>query len=155
MPDVVALAKGLAGGIPIGAVLATERASVFTMGEHGTTFGGNALACAAGYAVLEYVIKNSIPAHAHDMGALMLDGLKKLQQEFPCIVDARGKGLLLALQFEHDIAKDVALTCLNMGLLVNNLKPNLLRFIPPLTVQPKDIAKAIGILQKALRQLTK
>ena len=154
IPDVVALAKGLAGGVPIGAVLATEKASVFAKGEHGTTFGGNALACAASCAVLNYIIKNNLPSHASDMGVLMLDGLRKLQHEFQCIVDVRGKGLLLAMQFEHDIAKDVALACLNMGLLVNNLKPNLLRFIPPLIVQPADINKALGILQKALRQVT-
>ena len=154
IPDVIALAKGLAGGVPIGAVLATEKASVFAKGEHGTTFGGNALACAASCAVLEYIIKHDLPTHAHDIGELMLGGLKKLQQEFPCIVDVRGKGLLLALQFNQDIAKDVALACLDMGLLVNNLKPNLLRFIPPLIVQPADINKALCILQKALYKIT-
>jgi len=154
IPDVIALAKGLAGGVPIGAILATEKASVFAKGEHGTTFGGNALACAASCAVLEYIIKHDLPTHARSMGELILGGLKKLQQEFPCIVDVRGKGLLLALQFNQDIAKDVALACLDMGLLVNNLKPNLLRFIPPLIVQPADINKALCILQKALYKIT-
>ncbi|MCL2707362.1 MAG: aspartate aminotransferase family protein [Dehalococcoidia bacterium] len=153
IPDVVALAKGLAGGIPIGAVLATEKASVFVKGDHGTTFGGNALACAASHAVLSYIIKNDIPSHSLNMGTLMLDGLKKLKQEFPCIADVRGKGLLLAMQFENNLAKDTALACLDMGLLVNNLKPNLLRFIPPLIVQPKDINKALGILRKALQRV--
>ncbi|MCL2281320.1 MAG: aspartate aminotransferase family protein [Dehalococcoidia bacterium] len=154
IPDAVALAKGLAGGIPIGAVLATEKASVFAKGEHGTTFGGNALSCAASCAVLNYIIKNDLPSHSSNIGDLMIDGLKKLQMEFPCITDVRGKGLLMAMQFEQDIAKDVALACLDMGLLVNNLKPNLLRFIPPLIVQPKDIDKALSILQKALRKVT-
>jgi acetylornithine aminotransferase/acetylornithine/N-succinyldiaminopimelate aminotransferase len=153
IPDVIALAKGLAGGIPIGAVLSTEKASVFAKGDHGTTFGGNALACAASCAVLGYIVKNDLSAHAYDMGNLMLDGLKKLQQEFSCIVDVRGKGLLLALQFEKDLAKDITIACLDMGLLVNSVKPNLLRFIPPLIVQPADINKALSILQKAIHKI--
>ncbi|RJO60607.1 MAG: acetylornithine transaminase [Dehalococcoidia bacterium] len=151
-PDVLALAKGLAGGIPIGAFLATEKASVFARGEHGTTFGGNPLACSAGYAVLNYIIDNDIPGHAKSMGEGLLKGLANLKKDFTFITEVRGRGLLLAMEFDSDIAKGVALLCLEQGLLVNNLKPNLIRLIPPLIVQPKEIEKALTLLRKALKQ---
>ena len=151
-PDVMALAKGLAGGIPIGAVLATDKASVFARGDHGTTFGGNPLACAAGTAVLKYIIENDIPAHAKTMGDLLLSGLTKLKNEFKIIKEVRGVGLLQAIEFNQDIAKGVALLCLEQGFLVNNLKPNLIRLIPPLVVQPTDIAKALRLLKHSLKQ---
>jgi len=151
-PDILALAKGLAGGIPIGAFLATEKASVFARGEHGTTFGGNPLACSAGYAALKYIIDNDIPGHAKSMGEMLLNGLAKLKNEFKFITEVRGKGLLVAVEFNSDIAKGVALLCLEQGLLVNNLKPNLIRLIPPLIVQVKEIEKALLLLRRALRQ---
>ena len=151
-PDVMALAKGLAGGIPIGAVLATDKASVFARGDNGTTFGGNPLACAAGTAVLKYIIENDIPAHAKTMGDLLLSGLTKLKNEFKIIKEVRGVGLLQAIEFNQDIAKGVALLCLEQGFLVNNLKPNLIRLIPPLVVQPTDIAKALRLLKHSLKQ---
>jgi acetylornithine aminotransferase/acetylornithine/N-succinyldiaminopimelate aminotransferase len=151
-PDVVTLAKGLAGGVPIGALLATEKASVFVRGEHGTTFGGNPLACSAGYAALKYIIDNDIPHHAGEMGEMLLKGLEKLKNEFQFITAVRGKGLLVALEFNDDIARWVALLCLEQGLLVNNLKPNLIRLIPPLIVQPRDIDRALLLLRRALKQ---
>jgi predicted acetylornithine/succinylornithine family transaminase len=154
-PDVMALAKGLAGGIPIGAVLSTEEASVFARGDHGTTFGGNPLACAAGTAVLKYIIENDVPANARSMGEMLLGGLTKLKDEFGFIKDARGKGLLQAVEFDRDIAKGVALLCLEQGLIVNNLKPNLLRLIPPLIVQPRDVEKALRLLKRALKTASK
>jgi acetylornithine/succinyldiaminopimelate/putrescine aminotransferase len=153
-PDVMALAKGLAGGIPIGAVLSTEEASVFARGDHGTTFGGNPLACAAGTAVLKYIIENDVPANARSMGEMLLGGLTKLKDEFGFIKDARGKGLLQAVEFDRDIARGVALLCLEQGLIVNNLKPNLLRLIPPLIVQPRDVEKALRLLKRALKTAT-
>ena len=151
-PDIVTLAKGLAGGVPIGVFLTTEKASVFAKGEHGTTFGGNPLACSAGYAALKYIIDNDIPAHAKAMGEMLLKGLEDLKQDFKCVIEARGKGLLLGLAFDSDIAKKIALLCMEQGLLVNNLKPNLIRLIPPLIVQPGDIEKALAILRKAIIQ---
>jgi acetylornithine aminotransferase/acetylornithine/N-succinyldiaminopimelate aminotransferase len=154
VPDVLVLAKSLAGGVPIGAFLATERASVFAKGDHGTTFGGNPLACAAGYAALKYIIDNKLPDHAGAMGDLMLCRLLVLKNEYALISGVRGKGLLLAVEFKSDIAKDVALSCMEQGLLVNNLKPNLLRIIPPLIVQPQEIEKALAVLKKAMEQVS-
>jgi acetylornithine aminotransferase/acetylornithine/N-succinyldiaminopimelate aminotransferase len=151
-PDVMALAKGLAGGIPIGAVLSTEKASVFARGDHGTTFGGNPLACAAGAAVLKYIIANDVPSNAKAMGELLLSGLIKLKAEFKFIKDVRGSGLLQAIEFDRDIAKGLALLCLEQGLIVNNLKPDLVRLMPPLIVQPADIEKALRLLKRALKK---
>jgi acetylornithine aminotransferase/acetylornithine/N-succinyldiaminopimelate aminotransferase len=152
IPDVLVLAKGLAGGVPIGAFLATERASVFAKGDHGTTFGGNPLACAAGYAALKYVIDNDLAEQARVMGELLLGRLTELKNKYTFISDVRGKGLLLAVEFNQEIARAVALDCLQQGLLVNNLKPNLLRIIPPLIVQTKEIEKALVMLGKAMEQ---
>ncbi len=151
-PDIVVLAKGLAGGVPIGAILSSLKASVFDRGEHGTTFGGNPLATSVGYATLKYIIDSNIPSHAKAMGMMLMDGLAKLKDEFGFITEIRGKGLLIAVEFSANIAKEIALMCLKNGLIVNNLKPNLIRLIPPLIVQPEHIEKALHILRLALKR---
>ena len=149
-PDVMTLAKGLASGVPIGAVLAKESASVFALGEHGSTFGGNPLACAAGYAVTGYIIDHDLSGHARLMGARMMAGLRKLKEEFAFITEVRGLGLLQAVEFEREMAKEVVLACLKNGLLVNNVKPDTLRLMPPLIVTPKQIDDALNILHASL-----
>ncbi len=149
-PDVMTLAKGLGGGVPIGAILAKERASVFVPGDHGSTFGGNPLACAAGYAVLKYVIDNDVPGNARRVGAYLLERLGGLKQKLPIITNVRGRGLLAAAEFSEDIAEELVLTCMELGLLVNRVKPNTLRFIPPLIITEKDVDEAMDILGKAL-----
>jgi acetylornithine/N-succinyldiaminopimelate aminotransferase len=151
-PDVVVLAKGLAGGVPIGAILSTLKASVFDRGEHGTTFGGNPLATSVGYATLKYIIDNNLPSHSKVMGTILMDGLAKLKDEFNFITEIRGKGLLIAVEFSSNIAKEIAFLCLKNGLIVNNLKPNLIRLIPPLIVQPEHIEKALHCLRLALKR---
>jgi acetylornithine/N-succinyldiaminopimelate aminotransferase len=103
-PDIMTLAKGLASGIPIGAILAKERVSVFVPGEHGSTFGGNSLACAAGYATLKFVIDNDVAGNANRVGQYLISGLKNLKDKFQFIIDVRGRGLLVALEFSQDIA---------------------------------------------------
>ena len=98
-PDIMILAKGLASGVPIGAILAKERAAVFTPGEHGTTFGGNPLACAAGYATMKFIIDNDIPAKVKATGQYFMGKLRELRPKFPFITDVRGRGLLIAMEF--------------------------------------------------------
>jgi len=155
-PDIMTLAKGLAGGVPIGALLAKERASVFVPGDHGSTFGGNPLVCAVGVATLKFVIDNDIPAKVKKMGQYFVTGLEKLQARFSFITDIRGRGLLLALGLTDNIAEELVLACLKEGMLVNPVKPNALRFIPPLIVTEKDIDEALSILEKVLaRRLQK
>jgi len=149
-PDIMTLAKGLASGIPIGTILAKDGASVFAPGEHGSTFGGNPLACSAGYATLKYVIENDIAENAKRVGQYLVDELKKLRDKFQFITDVRGKGLLVALEFSSDIAGSVLMACLDGGLLVNRVKPNALRFMPPLIIGEGEVDEALTILDKAL-----
>jgi len=152
-PDIMTLAKGLASGIPIGAILAKDRASVFTPGEHGSTFGGNPVACAAGYATLKFIIDNDIAGNAGRMGQYLTAGLESLRQKFQFITDVRGRGLLVALEFNSDIAESVVMACLDRGLLVNRVKPNALRFMPPLIIGREEVDEALAILDKALSSI--
>ncbi|OGN97680.1 MAG: acetylornithine aminotransferase [Chloroflexi bacterium RBG_13_51_36] len=152
-PDIMALAKGIGSGVPIGAFLAKEAASVFSLGEHGSTFGGNPLVCAAAHAALKYQIDHKIPAQAKRVGNYFLTKLGSLKQQFDFITDVRGRGLLIALEFNQEIGDKLLLACLNKGLLVNRLKPNALRFMPPLIITEKEVDEAIGILKEALGEI--
>jgi len=154
-PDIMTLAKGLASGVPIGAILAKEKASVFVPGEHGSTFGGNPLACAAGYATVKFVIDNNISGRVKEVGDYLMDGLGKMKPAFPAMTDIRGRGLLVALEFNKDIAPALVTACLERGLLVNQLKPNALRFMPPLIIGKKEVDEALGILGEALGGIAK
>jgi len=149
-PDIITLAKGLGGGIPIGAFLAKQHACVFAPGEHNSTFGGNPVTSAAAHAVASFIIENDIPANVRRTGAYLLDGLKALRQEHAAITDVRGKGLLVAIEFADDIGQAMLDACLERGLLVNRLKPNALRFMPPLTIGPAEVDEAIAITRAAL-----
>ncbi len=152
-PDIMTLAKGLASGIPIGAILAKDRASVFTPGEHGSTFGGNPLACAAGYATLKFIIDNDIAGNAKKVGQYLVTRLEDLRRKFQFITDVRGCGLLVAMEFNSDIAQSVVMACLGGGLLVNRLKPNAVRFMPPLIINNDEVDEALGILDRALSSI--
>ncbi len=149
-PDIMTLAKGLAGGVPIGALLAKERASVFVPGDHGSTFGGNPLVCAVGVATLKFVIDDDIPAKVNKIGQHFVAGLEKLKAKFSFIAEVRGRGLLLALGLTDNIAEELVQACLKEGLLVNPVKPNALRFMPPLIITEKDIDEALSILEKVM-----
>ncbi|MEW6142675.1 MAG: aspartate aminotransferase family protein [Chloroflexota bacterium] len=151
-PDIMTLAKGLGGGVPVGALMAKERVSVFAPGEHGSTYGGNPLVCAAAVAVVKYVIEKNIPGRVARLGEYFISELIKLKQEFPFITSARGRGLLLALEFDSDIGEAVTNACLERQLLVNRVKPNALRFIPPLIIKRKEIDEGLAILREVLKQ---
>jgi len=152
-PDIMTLAKGLASGIPIGAILAKDRASVFTPGEHGSTFGGNPLACAAGYATLKFIIDNDIAGNANRVGQYLTTGLEGLRQKFQFITEVRGRGLLVAMEFNGDIAQSLVMACLERSLLVNRVKPNAVRFMPPLIIGNEEVDEALGILGQALSSI--
>jgi len=153
-PDIMTLAKGLASGMPAGAILAKDNASVFTPGEHGSTFGGNPVTCAAAYATVKYIIDHDIAGNARKVGEYLMAGLKKLEQKHPIVTNVRGRGLLIAVEFSQDIAADMLMSCLSRGLLVNKLKPNALRFVPPLTIGHQEVDEALGILDEALTNRT-
>ena len=152
-PDIMTLAKGLGGGVPIGAVLAKEKASVFVQGEHGSTFGGNPLACAVGYAVLRYILNNNILDNVKSTGGYLIKQLSGLRSAFPFITEVRGRGFLCALEFNREIADQIVASCNEMGLLINRVKPNALRFMPPLITSPAQVDEAIEILKKALSRV--
>jgi acetylornithine/N-succinyldiaminopimelate aminotransferase len=149
-PDIMTLAKGIASGVPIGVIMAKDRASVFTPGEHGSTFGGNPLACAAGYAVLKTIIDNDVPLNAKVTGQYLTKRLKDMQKKYSFITEVRGRGLLQAIDFDSKIALKVLMSCLEEGLLLNKVGDITLRFMPPLIIGRDDIDKAIDILDKVL-----
>ena len=117
-PDVMTLAKGLGGGVPIGAFLTKEHASVLAPGDHGSTFGGNALTCAAAYASTKYIIDNHVPAHAGEMGEHLRRGLNHIKERNGFVKDVRGVGLLDAVEFDIDISAGVLDACRERGLLL-------------------------------------
>jgi acetylornithine/N-succinyldiaminopimelate aminotransferase len=149
-PDVMTLAKGLGGGVPIGAILAKQHCSVFTPGDHGSTFGGNPLATAAAYAVTKYMLDNDFPARVERLSGYLFDRLEALQARQPLIAGLRGKGLLLAIALSRDVAERAVLECLANGLIVNNVRPNAIRLAPPLTVSEAEIDEAVAVIEKAL-----
>jgi acetylornithine/N-succinyldiaminopimelate aminotransferase len=151
-PDIMTLAKGLGGGVPVGAFLAKEQACVFKIGEHGTTFGGSPLICATAFEVLTYIINRDLAGHAGRMGEYLRSGMRKLAADYNVIKEVRGKGLLTAMQFNQDIAEPVVLACLERGIILNKAKPDVIRFIPPLIVTEKDIDRALNVLGKVLKE---
>jgi len=154
-PDIITLAKGLGGGIPIGALLAKEKASVFIAGDHGSTFGGNPVTSAAAYATLKYIIDKDISGNVKKVGKYLMEALEGLKKKYSFITEVRGRGLLVAVEFDREIGQDVLMACLEKGLLVNKVKANALRLMPPLIIGNKDVDEAIGILDKVFSGIVK
>ena len=151
-PDVMSLAKALGGGVPIGAFLAKEQYCVLEPGDHGSTFGGNVLACAAAYASTKYMVDNDIPARAAESGTYLKLRLEGLRSHEPSIVDVRGMGLLLAVEFSSDISAKVVSACNEEGLLLNPVRPNAIRLMPPLTITSEEIDLGLERLERGLGQ---
>jgi len=153
-PDIMTLAKGLGSGVPIGAIMAKESASVFVPGDHGSTFGGNALTCAAAYTTVKFIIDYDIAGQVKRTGEYLISRLESLRLKYNFITDIRGRGLLVALEFNRDISEELINVCLNKGLLINRVKPNTIRFMPPLIVNQQDIDEATAILDGTLSGIT-
>ena len=149
-PDVMTLAKGLGGGVPIGAFLAKDHCAVLEPGDHGSTFGGNALTCAAANASTRFIVENDIPNRAKEMGNYLKQGLEALKDRHSFISDVRGMGLLLALEFGSEIAGKVVASCNDEGLLLNPVRPNAIRFMPPLTVNTQEIDAGLERLERGI-----
>ena len=154
-PDIITLGKALGGGFPIAAFMSKEKSSVFIIGDHGSTFGGNPLACATAHATVNFIIEDDIPNNVKEVGAYLISELDKLKAKFAFIVDVRGRGLLIAVQFDSDLSDQVLHACLRHGLMLNPLKPNAVRFIPPLNITRKDVNEAIEILDTVLSEIEK
>jgi len=145
-PDVMTLAKGLGGGVPIGACLAAPRADVFEPGDHGSTFGGNPLACAAALAVLNVIERDGLVGHAAEMGDVLRDALLDLGAN-----DVRGLGLMQAFEFAEPRAKAVQQSCLEAGVIVNAVDDFSVRLVPPLIVSHAEIDRAHSVMRQASR----
>ncbi len=149
-PDIVTLAKGLAGGIPIGAMLTGPRTDIFAPGDHGTTFGGNPIACAAGIATITTIREQHLLENATQMGACWKSKLEQLGEKYPIIDSPRGIGLMRAVHVKNDLAATIVEKALEHGLLLNSTAPDTLRMIPPLVLTQADIDEATEIMDHVL-----
>lgn len=150
-PDIMCLAKGLAGGVPIGAMLATEAiAAHLVPGDHGTTFGANPLATAAGLATMRYIIEHDVTAQGARGSERLMGRLRSMEDRVPLVTEVRGRGMLLAVGLSRDCSADVVAACRERGLLANNVRPNAVRFMPPLNVTDDEIDRACEIFEEAL-----
>lgn len=152
-PDIVTLAKGLAGGVPIGAFIVTDKvAAAFKPGDHGTTFGGNPLACAAANVVLDTVPQEDFLKNVQTVGKYFKDKLQELAKKYPkFIVDVRGEGLILGAELagaEH--GRDIVNDCLAKGLIINCTAGKVLRFIPPLIITTAQIDEAFAVMDEVI-----
>jgi acetylornithine/N-succinyldiaminopimelate aminotransferase len=152
-PDITTMAKGLAGGVPIGAMLAGPRADIFEPGEHGTTFGGNPIACAAGVATTRTIVEQHLLQHATEMGDYLHGKLLELQATYPFITEVRGLGLMQAFELAEPKAQAIMDRALAHGLLITNAGPSTMRMIPPLIITQADIDEAMSLLNQALSEL--
>jgi acetylornithine aminotransferase/acetylornithine/N-succinyldiaminopimelate aminotransferase len=150
-PDAIAMAKGLGGGFPIGAIWVAERAAdLFQPGSHGTTFGGTPLACAAALAVLDVIERDQLLAHVRRASGPWIEALGGLVRDFPGqVLAVRGRGFLIGVQFAGDPAPYVA-ALRERGLLVAPAGSNVIRLLPPLTATEDELAQSVGILRTVL-----
>jgi acetylornithine aminotransferase/acetylornithine/N-succinyldiaminopimelate aminotransferase len=150
VPDIMTMAKGIAGGLPLGAVLVGERADVLTPGDHGSTFGGNPVACAAALAVLRVLERDDLPARATSTGTLLRTRLLALGGRGLPIAEIRGRGLLLGIGLSRPLAQETARAALAEGLLVNPIGASTIRLAPPLIVGEMELDLAVSGIERAL-----
>ncbi|HEU5359980.1 MAG TPA: aminotransferase class III-fold pyridoxal phosphate-dependent enzyme, partial [Candidatus Deferrimicrobiaceae bacterium] len=149
-PDVVTLAKGMANGLPLGAVIASEEiAASFGPGTHGSTFGGNPVCCAAARVVFETIRSPGFLDEVRRKGDRFAEGLREMAGRRKDIRSVRGMGLMLAIEMEEE-TKEIANRCLANGLVVNSTAGNVLRFLPPLTINDGEIREGLMILEESL-----
>jgi acetylornithine/N-succinyldiaminopimelate aminotransferase len=148
-PDVMTVAKALGGGVPIGAILAAPRADVFEPGDHGSTFGGGALASAAAIAVMRTVERDGLVAHAAAVGDYLAESLSSLADQGAPIAGVRGRGLMLGIALSRDVAREVAAAALDEGLIVNAIGDRTLRVVPPLIITRDEVDEAVSRLRRA------
>jgi acetylornithine aminotransferase len=151
-PDVITLAKGLGGGLPMGAMLVTgEAKELFEPGQHGSTFGGNPVVASAALATLNFIEKEDLLNNATNMGQLLI----KLITQIERVTEVRGRGLLLGVGLKDVMAKDVELECRKLGLLLNAVNENTLRLAPALIVNIDQVKRCAEIIDDAIRNVRK
>jgi predicted acetylornithine/succinylornithine family transaminase len=152
-PDIMTLAKALGGGFPVGAMMAVEKiAESFDVGSHGSTFGGNTLACAASLALIDFLERDELLEKVKSMGIFFRNRLDELRKLYPDIVkEVRGDGLMLAIEFIDAITSSLAQFALERGIILNDLTPTLIRFLPPYIITRGMVDKAVGIIGDYLK----
>ena len=152
-PDIITLAKGLAGGVPIGAFLASEKvAAAFAPGDHGSTFGGNPLACAAALAVLTTIEQEDLMKNAAELGDYLIDKCKSLQLKYPKLIKTvRGKGLMVGIELTRP-GREVVDLCMDRGAIINCTAGNVLRFVPPLNIGRNHVDEVVAIVDAVLEK---
>jgi len=154
-PDIFTLAKALGGGLPIGALCAKDYvAQAFEPGDHGTTFGGNPLACAAGLAVMDVIINDRLVQNSEEMGGYFFERLDTLAQKYDFIKEIRGKGLMIGIELSEGIAKEIRNRCFEKGYLIGNVGNNILRILPPLIISTQDIDAMIKVFDVILSEFS-
>jgi acetylornithine/N-succinyldiaminopimelate aminotransferase len=152
-PDIMTSAKGLGGGVPIGALLAKEHCSVFEPGDHGNTFGGNPLATAAGTYVMRQLIDGDVLANVRARSDQLRQRLEGIADRNEVVRGVRGRGLLLGLELHREIAPDVVVTGVKHGVLLNPVRPDVVRMMPPLTITDEEIDRGMERLEAAIREI--
>lgn len=152
-PDIMTLAKGLAGGVPIGAMIAKKDVmDSFSPGTHASTFGGNPLSTAAGVAAMKAIINDGVMENCRSMEKLLVDKLKKFQAKYSFIRDVRGKGLIYGMELDFDCS-GIVKEAMKKGLLINCVSGSVLRFLPPLIISEPDIEEMSEILDNVFAEL--
>ncbi|MHB1126630.1 MAG: acetylornithine transaminase [Bacillota bacterium] len=151
-PDIVTLAKALGGGIPIGCLMAREEVAAFVPGDHGSTFGGNPVASAAGVAALTVLMEEGLVGNARDVGAYFMQELEGIADQYSFVVENRGRGLLLGMELSIEGASIVK-ACQEQGLLINCTRGNVLRFLPPLNITREQVNDGLRVLRKVLSEV--
>jgi acetylornithine/succinyldiaminopimelate/putrescine aminotransferase len=151
-PDIITMAKALGGGFPIGCFGArSEVAKSFSPGDHASTFGGNPLACAAGKAVVQTMMRSKLPQRAAKTGEYFKKCLEELARTHSCVSDVRGKGLIIGMELSSkELADKVVVKARENGFLINATADKVLRFVPPLIVERRHIDRLIKVLDKIL-----
>jgi acetylornithine/LysW-gamma-L-lysine aminotransferase len=151
-PDIMCLAKGIAGGVPMGATLVKpEILAVMSKGEHSSTFGGNPLSCAAGIASIQALTQDGLIKNAEKMGKKFHEGLESLKEKYKIIREVRGKGLMIGVELKFEV-KDILMDGIKNGLLLLYSGRNILRLLPPLVISEDDITKVLETLDVILNK---
>ncbi len=151
-PDILCLAKGIAGGVPMGATLTRpDILASMSRGEHSSTFGGNPLSCAAGTAALEAITQDGLVKNSERMGAMFRDGLEELKRRHPIIREIRGKGLMIGVELRFDV-REILMGLIREGVLMLYSGRNVLRMLPPLVISERDVAHTLNALDVVLGQ---
>ncbi len=152
VPDIMCLAKGIAGGVPMGATLVRpDILASISKGEHSSTFGGNPLSCAAGIGALKALTEDGLIKNSEEMGKIFIEGLEKLKENHSIIREVRGKGLMIGVELKFEV-KDVLMSLIEKGVLMLYSGRNILRILPPLVITESDITKVLQTLDTVLSE---